>query len=531
MEIASGLGDGVFWVGLATYMLEAGVGPAGFALAAAARFGPRALISAPAGVIADRVDRRRLLVGLDMGRGALMVVLAIVAAADARYEVLLVLMVGYYALAAPYRPALISALPLVAGEDHLAPANAVISTTRQVMTFIGPVIGTAVLVISSPAIAFAFNAACFCAAAALMAQVPELSARVTEAGDAPATPHAGPSWRTVWQTTGLVVITVLVFTMYLARGAEVVLFVFLAEDQLGLGPSGVGILTGAVGFGAIVALPLATRLADRDRSGLMIVLSVASTALPLALLAWIDSPVAACVALAVVGAGIVVFETLSVVLLLRLSHRDVLGRVFGIVGGASNGGKLLGALLAPLIVAVWELPVALVAIGAGVAIIGVASVPPLRALTATIEQRRAAIGPAVDELAGLALFDGASRATLERIAASMVPESFEPDAVVIVEGEPADDLYIVRTGEFVATEGPHVVNRLSTSNWFGEIGLLQHRPRTATVTAVAPAEVWRIPGAVFLDALESGAAAPTAVLETMAARLAESERIHRDVAG
>ena len=41
MEVAPGLGDGIFWVGFVAVLLGRGAGPAGFALAAAARLGPR----------------------------------------------------------------------------------------------------------------------------------------------------------------------------------------------------------------------------------------------------------------------------------------------------------------------------------------------------------------------------------------------------------------------------------------------------------------------------------------------------------
>ena len=68
MEVVSGIGDGVFWVGLIALLLDLGVGVEGFAVAALVRLGPRAILSATAGVLADRVDRRRLLVALDIGR-------------------------------------------------------------------------------------------------------------------------------------------------------------------------------------------------------------------------------------------------------------------------------------------------------------------------------------------------------------------------------------------------------------------------------------------------------------------------------
>ena len=84
MEVVSGIGDGVFWVGPIALLLDLGVGVEGFAVAALVRLGPRAILSATAGVLADRVDRRRLLVALDIGRAAVMLVLAVASGGDDR---------------------------------------------------------------------------------------------------------------------------------------------------------------------------------------------------------------------------------------------------------------------------------------------------------------------------------------------------------------------------------------------------------------------------------------------------------------
>jgi hypothetical protein len=150
MEVVSGLGDGVFWVGLAAVLLDRHADAAGFALAAFARLGPRALVSAPAGVLADRVDRRRLLVTLDLARALLMLALAAAAAAGVELSILLAIVFVSYTAAAPYRPALTAALPQVAGESGLATANALLSTVRQLMTFLGPLAGAVVLRYWSP---------------------------------------------------------------------------------------------------------------------------------------------------------------------------------------------------------------------------------------------------------------------------------------------------------------------------------------------------------------------------------------------
>ena len=72
-------------------------------------------------------------------------------------------------------------------------------------------------------------------------------------------------------------------------------------------------------------------------------------------------------------------------------------------------------------------------------------------------------------------------------------------------------------------EGPSEM-RLPTMRdgaWFGEIGLLQQVPRTATVTAARDSRVLRISGEDFLAGL-SDAPASTALLEGAQSRLARS---------
>ena len=529
MEVVSGLGDGAFWIGLAAVLIDRGVGPGGLAVAVLARLAPRALISAPAGVLADRVDRRRLLVSLDLARGVLMAVLAVAAAAGARPWLLLLVVTAGYTLAAPYRPALTAALPLVAGEDRLSSANALIGTVRQLMTFVGPVAGAVIVRVWSPTVAFWFDAVSFAVAAALLAGVNGLDGRPR--GDSPDIAghraawlrEIGDGWREVTATPGLVVVVVLVFAMYVARGAEVMLFVLVADQHLGFGAAGIGVLTGAVGFGALCALPVAGRVAEAERTAFWMTVSVATTAAPLAVLALVRSPAVAFVDLAVLGAGVVAFEVISIVSLQRLTRRQALGRVFGLVGTASNAGKLAGALVAPALVAAVGLGASLVSIGVLVAVVGLAAVPALIALSRASGQRRRQLSPIVDVLARLGVFEAAPRSALEMVAAAVEPERFPAGSTVVRQGDPADDLFVVRDGDFVVLDGDRTINTMGPSDWFGEIGLLQRRLRTATVVATTDALVWRIPGPAFLSALSSSSAPPAALIDVMADRLARSE--------
>lgn len=526
MEIVSGLGDGVFWVALVVYLLDSGVGSEGFALAAIARLAPRALISAPGGILADRFDRRRLLTGLDLGRCGLMLLLTSAAHQDAPHELLLVIVLVSYTLGAPYRPALTASMPLVAGEDRLAAANAAVGTTRQLMTFIGPVVGTLLVRATSTHVAFLANAASFLIAAALVASVTGLAGRPAH-GTVGLVEHrahwrheAAEGWREVTASPGMVVVTALVFVMYAARGAELVLFVLVAETRLGLGTDGIGILLGAVGLGALAALPLAPRIVAADRATLTTTAAVLTTGVPLALLGAIDSVALACACVFVLGAGVVMFEVTSVILLQRLARRAVLGRVFGLVGTVSNAGKLLGALSAPALVALLRLEGALVAIGAIVSAAALASIRGLTRLSRTTRERRNELRPTVDSLGTLAVFRGASASALERIAATVSAQHLHAGDVVLRQGDPADDLFVIRAGEFRVDFHGRCIDRLHTGDWCGEIGLLQRSTRTATVVAETDATVWRIPGDTFLDELEQMASGSTDLFDVMADRLA-----------
>ncbi|MGE0454854.1 MAG: cyclic nucleotide-binding domain-containing protein [Vicinamibacteria bacterium] len=71
---------------------------------------------------------------------------------------------------------------------------------------------------------------------------------------------------------------------------------------------------------------------------------------------------------------------------------------------------------------------------------------------------------------------------------------FEPGDVVITEGEPGDSIFVVSSGSvrvFVRNPTGHnfEMGRLGENEFFGEIGSLSGRPRTATVVAAAPVEM------------------------------------------
>jgi MFS family permease len=525
-EACSGLGDGIFWVGLVTELSHRGAGVWWYALAAIARLGPRAVFGVQAGALADRFDRQRVLVVLDLSRALTMLALAVLMRHHTSSAVIIGMVLLTYTLAAPYRPALTATLPLVTPERDLGSASAVLGTVRQSLTFLGPVAGVLLLSVAHAEWAIAINGVTFLLSAGLIAGIrllrtggPERQQRI----ETLTIRHASRPKDPLADRDPELIIGMTVFAMYLIRGAELMLHVFLAERQLGLGASGVGYLAGAIGLGALAAMPFGTRFAETDHPTRILTASLVLNAVPLVLLAAVHSPLLASALLFVQGFTLVAFEVVTITLVQRLTPIAALGRAFGQINAASNAGRLIGVLATLVAVDSFGLDTSLLVLGSVVLLAAALTVTGLVELGDRSLHQRRALHSIVDVLAASALFEGLSITSLERVAASVMEMEQRAGDTVVHEGDEADALYLARTGSFDVWANGAVINHMGAGDWFGEIGLIHRLPRTATVTATSDATLWRVPGPVFLDALEDAASPPVAMLESMAERLHRSD--------
>lgn len=86
------------------------------------------------------------------------------------------------------------------------------------------------------------------------------------------------------------------------------------------------------------------------------------------------------------------------------------------------------------------------------------------------------------------LFKNVSVMHMVEIAAMLKPMTVPPFYTVVRAGDPADCMYFILTGELEVAASPKPV-RLSAGDFFGEMGLLSHAPRNATVTAVTDTQL------------------------------------------
>ena len=130
---------------------------------------------------------------------------------------------------------------------------------------------------------------------------------------------------------------------------------------------------------------------------------------------------------------------------------------------------------------------------------------------------------ALEALLATPVFAEVPRELLARLAAQATPMTLQPGEFLITEGDQADDLFVVVSGELEVTK------RSGTSEipiaWVGpgaiqgELAALERGKRMASVHAVSEAEVLRIPYAAMRDLLSGGPDAALGIIRTVIRRL------------
>ena len=178
------IGDWLSLVAVSLLAVDRGGGALALAGVFAAHALPGALASPLAGVLVDRLDRRRLLVGGASIQAALTLVMAAGAAADALAVVQLALLVRS-AVAALVPPTEAAAVRQLVTRDELLAANALLASTWSAAFVVGMALG-GVLAMAGPVLAIGLDAASFVACAAVAITLPALPAPVAATAAAPA---------------------------------------------------------------------------------------------------------------------------------------------------------------------------------------------------------------------------------------------------------------------------------------------------------------------------------------------------------
>jgi CRP/FNR family transcriptional regulator, cyclic AMP receptor protein len=127
--------------------------------------------------------------------------------------------------------------------------------------------------------------------------------------------------------------------------------------------------------------------------------------------------------------------------------------------------------------------------------------------------------PKVDRLAKVPLFAAASKRDLEFLASRIDEVQLKPGQTVIKEGQPTESFFIVTSGNVQVTRGGKPLARLGPGEFFGEIGMLDRGPASATVVTDGPVSAMVLSHAQFRDAIKGNDGLAMQVIAAMAERL------------
>src|SRR5207249_1654646 len=146
----------------------------------------------------------------------------------------------------------------------------------------------------------------------------------------------------------------------------------------------------------------------------------------------------------------------------------------------------LGAIITPPLLSALGLPTVLLILGCTIPVAVTLAYPRVRAVDTAALARLVSLNPRVALLETLDLFAGASRPVLGPRAAAGAEEPQAAGWLLIREGGAPDVfLVLVRGGGGVSASGEAATERVrgtvAAPAYFGEIGLIEHMARTATV--------------------------------------------------
>ena len=342
----SALGDFLGFIPLALHVQER----TGSGIAVAALFialwTPSALLGGPAGLLADRVESRRLLRDVSLAQAVVALVLAFAFGGLLPILLLTALLGVGVAVAQPAEFALV---PATAGAGGVAAANGRIEAARYLGFTLGPVIGGLLAAAGSTRVALLVNAATFLAVA-LAAQALRARREPRPAADRTAD-RAREGIAFLVRDDVLAPVIVAAFVSLLFMTASATAEVFFAKDVLHAGDTGYGTLMTLWTLGMVVGSTLvATRVPAARYAGVAlgaIALQGAGLALPTL---WLVLPFA----LAAYLVGGVGHGTKNVVVRTLIHTRvpdELRGRAWAAYSAGRNGAELVALVSGGLLVA------------------------------------------------------------------------------------------------------------------------------------------------------------------------------------
>jgi MFS family permease len=306
-----------------------------------------ALLAPLLGVLADRIELRRLMVTCEVGQAAATTIIALWLPA---VPILLGLFAVRAILGQIFQPASRATVPTMVGDEQLPAANAAMGFGEHGIAVLGPLLAALALPVVGISGLLVVDAASFLVSAALLVGLPRMPAQELGLGEEGSfLRHAGRGLREVWRTVGLRVVIISFAVVVAFNGIDDVALVFLATGPLEASPSGTSLLYAGAALGLLLGYAVIGRWPAVFSASVLLTLGYAVNSLG-NLLTGLSGVLLAALALQTIrGLGIAAQDVAASTIIQRAVPRALQGRTFsmfyGAVGVAAGVSYLMGGLL------------------------------------------------------------------------------------------------------------------------------------------------------------------------------------------
>ncbi len=352
-QIISLFGNAILRFALPLYLLRQTESPALFGTVGAAAFIPAVLCAPIGGVVADRVNKRNIMVVLDFSTAGLILLFTLLLDRAPLVPLMVASLMLLYGIAGAYQPSVQASIPLLARPEQLTSANAVINMVQTLSALLGPVIGGVLFGAFGLRPILWVGMACF-----FLSAVMELFIRIPHSPRAAAggvlstvRRDLGESWRFIRRERPVFLSVMLVLALFnLVLSAALVVGIPVAVVQtLGMSDSRLGVTQGAMGlgglFGGVLAALLGPRLRLRRGGAVLLAASLTAAGMGAALLPGVP-PSLGWWGVTAMSFAIMVLSTLLVVVLSAAvqgqTPPELLGKVMAFIMAVSNCAAPLG---------------------------------------------------------------------------------------------------------------------------------------------------------------------------------------------
>ncbi len=346
------------------------------------------------GVLLDRYSKKWIMIGVDIARGLLVMVIPLLFALHLlTLPILYILVFMISTMSGVFGPALYSAIPLIAERERLLSANALMQTTGQIGLLIGPILGGLLAVLWSPSGEMLINGITFLASAVFLLFIDFREPRASDAGISRTgmAMEIREGFSFVFSPQRSLLAPFFLMALYgFVTGPLNILLLVLSKQVLNRGAEGFGDLVSAFGVGMLLSSLFLTVYTPRNSMALvaggfslagLLTLAIGTVAsLPLDLLLFV-----------LWGAAVSLVNPLSQTLIQRMTPSHLLARVLTVMSVGFLAGIMAGMAFFPEISTRYGIHWSFLIMGLCLLIPSLGAIkglaPLLRRLTETLQTR------------------------------------------------------------------------------------------------------------------------------------------------